>query len=185
MKKHGPWSIKQSASVYVDPFIDVTLDQVVRPDGRDGQHVVVRLKPGVCVLALDEHGCVQLTKEFHYGVGRDSLEAVSGGIEPGEDPLLTAQRELQEEIGLIADSWELMSTIDPFTTVVVSPTRLYLARGLSVVDTAPEGTEQIEKVALPLAHAVAKVLSGEITHAPTCVLLLLAARQSDGAFQRT
>ena len=179
MKPHGPWLIQQTSSVYVDPFIDVTLDQVIRPDGRDGQHVVVRLKPGVCVLALDDQGCVQLTKEFHYGVGRDSLEAVSGGIEPGEDALLTAQRELQEELGLIADSWEHVLTIDPFTTVVVSPTRLFLARGLTSVATALEGTEQIEKVVLPLATAVAKVLGGEITHAPTCVLLLLADRKFD------
>ncbi|MFK7767457.1 MAG: NUDIX hydrolase [Mariniblastus sp.] len=174
MTPHGPWKIKTSADVYTDPFIQVRLDQVVRPDGKDGQHVVVGMKPGVCVLAMDEENNVYLTSEFHYGVGRYSLEAVSGGIEPGEDPDLTAERELQEEIGLVAEHWEHVGTVDPFTTIVVSPTRLYIVRGLSTAEKNPEGTEQIETVVMPLDEAVKKVNSGEITHAPTCVVILQA-----------
>ncbi len=179
MQPYGPWTIKSQAKVYSDPFIDVRLDQVIRPDGDDGQHVVVHLKPGVCVLPIDQHRCVHLTREFHYGIGRESLEGVSGGIEPGEDPLLTAQRELQEELGLAAEDWQYLATVDPFTTVVVSPTRLYLARGLEEVATSPEGTELIEKVVLPLAEAVEQVLNGDITHAPTCVAILRAERMLD------
>ena len=174
MNSHGPWKIKTSDNVYVDAFISVRLDQVIRPDGNDGQHVVVHLKPGVCVLAVDENDCCHLTKEFHYGIGRDSIEGVSGGIENGDDPLSTAKRELQEEIGLHADIWEEQGSVDPFTTVVVSPTRLYIARGLSETARAPEGTEVIEKIVLPMEAALAQVMSGEITHAPTCVLILKA-----------
>ena len=174
MKPHGPWKIKKTDDVYKDAFIHVWLDQVVRPDGDDGQHVVVTMKPGVCVLAIDENNNVHLTSEFHYGVGRVSLEAVSGGIEPGEDPDLTAKRELQEELGLEAENWEYLTTVDPFTTIVVSPTRLYIATGLTEVETDLEGTEQIERVTLSLEEAVARVTRGEITHAPTCVALLMA-----------
>ena len=174
MKSHGPWKITDSNNVYVDPFIKVRLDQVIRPDGLPGQHVVVFMKPGVCVLALDENNRVHLTSEFHYGVGRVSLEAVSGGIEANEDPLVTAQRELQEELGLIAADWQFFNTVDPFTTIMVSPTRLYLARNLTEVENNLEGTEQIEKVVMPLEAAVEKVLSGEISHAPTCILIMRA-----------
>ena len=131
MKPHGPWKIKESNDVYRDPFIHVWLDLVVRPDGDDGQHVVVAMKPGVCVLAIDDERNLHLTKEFHYGVGRDSIEAVSGGIEQGEDPDRTAMRELEEELGLIADTLQFVTTVDPFTTIVVSPTRIYFATGLS------------------------------------------------------
>ena len=169
--------IKSTEQRYRDDYVDLRLDQVIRPDGRDGQHVVVHMKPGVCVLALDDEGQVHLTREFHYGVGRDSVEAVSGGIEPGEDPDLTAQRELQEELGLAARHWQRLTTVDPFTTIVVSPTTLYLATGLSAVPDAPEGTEQIETVVWPLAEALEAVQTGRITHAPTCVALLLAAAQ--------
>ena len=174
MKSHGPWKIRDTNNVYVDPFVEVRLDQVIRPDGLAGQHVVVFMKPGVCVLAMDEHNRVHLTSEFHYGVGRVSLEAVSGGIEENEDPLETAQRELQEELGLVAAKWQYLNTVDPFTTIMVSPTRLYLARDLNPVESNMEGTEQIEKVVMPLKTAVEKVTSGEISHAPTCILLLRA-----------
>jgi len=174
MIQHGPWKIKDSDDVYQDPFIKVRLDAVVRPDGKDGQHVVVEMKPGVCVLAMDESNNVYLTKEFHYGVGRYSIEAVSGGIEPDEDPDLTAQRELQEEIGLVAQQWEHVGTVDPFTTIVVSPTRLYIVRDLSEAPKSPEGTEIIETVVMPIDEAIELINRGEIAHAPTCVVLLQA-----------
>ena len=171
---HGPWTIKSTEQIYRDPFVELTLDQVVRPDGKDGQHVVVKIKAGVCVVAVDSDRNIHLTKEFHYAVGRDSIEAVSGGVEPGEDADLTAKRELQEELGLEAKSWKFLTTVDPFTTIMASPTRLYLATGLSEVDTDPEGTELIEHVVIPLADAAKMVASGEITHAPSCVAILMA-----------
>lgn len=174
MKTYGPWKITGTTEVYRDPFVNLKVDQVIRPDGLPGQHVVVGIKPGVCVLALDDQGNVRLTREFHYAIGRDSIEAVSGGIEPGEDADATAVRELQEELGLKANQMTYLTTLDPFTSCMVSPTRLYLATGLSEVSSNPEGTEQIETVVMPLAAAVQKVLAGEITHAPTCVLLLRA-----------
>jgi ADP-ribose pyrophosphatase len=174
---HGPWTIKSTEQIYSDPFVKLTLDQVIRPDGKDGQHVVVQIKAGVCVIAVDADRNVHLTKEFHYAVGRDSVECVSGGVEPDENADLTAKRELQEELGLIAASWKFMTTVDPFTTIMASPTRLYLATGLSEVETNPEGTEQIEHVVIPLAKAAEMVGDGRITHAPSCVAILFADRQ--------
>lgn len=171
MREHGPWKIKKTNDIYQDSFIHVWKDDVIRPDGIDGQHVVVTMKAGVCVLAVDDQNNLHLTNEFHYGVGRYSIEAVSGGIEPGEDADVTAVRELQEELGLKADRWQFLSTVDPFTTIMVSPTRLYFAQELTEVESEQEGTETIEKVILPLEEAWQKVIAGEITHAPTCVLI--------------
>lgn len=161
--------------MYADRYVQVELDQVIRPDNRPGQHVVVQMKAGVCVLPLDERGWVHLTSEFHYAIGRISLECVSGGIEPGEDPLETARRELQEELGLVAAAWRPLVKLDPYTTIIRSPVQLYLATGLSPAEAAPEGTELIDKVSLPLEEAVQRIHAGELTHAPTCVALLLAA----------
>ena len=178
---YGPWVINSTETVYRDPFVEVQVDQVVRPDKQNGQHVVVFIKPGVCVLPIDEEKNVYLTNEFHYAIGRESVEAVSGGIESNRDtsPLETAQRELAEELGLAAENWDHLTTLDPFTTPMASPTELYIATGLSNVPRAPEGTELIEMVKIPLSLAKQRVISGEITHAPTCVLLLLAADQLD------
>lgn len=175
MRIHGPWKILETREVYADRYVQVELDKVVRPDEQPGQHVVVQMKPGVCVLPLDERGWVHLTSEFHYAIGRISLEGVSGGIEPGEDPLETAQRELQEELGMVAEHWRPLVKLDPYTTIIRSPVQLYLATGLSQVEAEPEGTELIEIVSLPLERAVQLIHEGEITHAPTCVALLLAA----------
>lgn len=175
MTQHGPWVIKSSREVYRDPWVKLRRDEVVRPDGKDGSYVVVSLKPGVCVLAVGDDGTAYLTEEFHYGVGRVTLEAVSGGVEPGEDPLEAAKRELREEIGVEAGEWTDLGVVDPFTANVVSPTRLYLARGLSLVGDAPEGTEVIRRVAVPLTEAARKVLASEITHGPSCLVILKAA----------
>jgi ADP-ribose pyrophosphatase len=174
MRKHGPWQILATREIYRDPWIEVQRDEVIRPDGQPGSHSIVRLKPGVAVLALDGAGQVYLTEEFHYGIGRDALEVVSGGIEPGEDPLATAQRELAEELGIRAAEWIDLGSVDPFTTIVVSPTRLFLARSLSFGTAECDGTERIECRSLPLAAAVEQVLASGITHAPSCVLILKA-----------
>ena len=181
MRRHGPWTIKETNPVYQDPYVALRVDQVIRPDGNHGQHVVVQIKPGVCVIAMDSQQRLHLTREFHYAVGRESVEAVSGGIEPGEKPQLCAQRELQEELGLQAKSWQYLTTVDPFTTIMESPTQLYLATELTPVPKALEGTETIETVIMPIAEAVGAVESGLITHAPSCVAILMVSRLAKSA----
>jgi ADP-ribose pyrophosphatase len=175
MKQHGPWRIVESHHVYQDAWIRVRKDEVIRPDGKPGMHSVVTLKPGITVLAVDDDGNVYLTEEFHYGVGRTTVEAVSGGIEPDELPLGAAKRELREELGIEAEEWLDLGVVDPFTASVVSPTQLYLARKLRFGDQSPEGTEQIQCVKMTLAEAVQKVITSEITHGPSCVVILKAA----------
>lgn len=168
---HGPWKILKSTQVYSDPWMQVQKDDVIRPDGAPGTHSVARIKPGVCVLAYQDD-LVYLTEEFHYGVGRVTLEAVSGGRELDEPPLDCAQRELAEELGIVAETWEPLSTIDPFTASVVSPTSLFLATDLTFQKSAPEGTEEIRCICIPLAEAYQSVCSGTISHAPSCIAIL-------------
>jgi len=153
----------------------VERDEVIRPDGQPGTYATVRLKSGVCVVALDEQGQVHLTREFHYAVGRYTIEGVSGGMEPEEDPLQAARRELAEELGLAAQEWTHLGRIDPFTAAIHSTVDLFVARGLTDCGHAPEGTELIEHVVMPWQDAVQAVREGQITHAPTCVLLLRLA----------
>lgn len=173
---HGPWQILTRREVYRDPWIEVTRDEVIRPDGAPGSHCIVRMRSGVSVLAVDQHGAVHLTEEFHYAVGRTTIEAVSGGIEDGEDAAHSARRELEEELGITAGTWTDLGVCDPFTSIVVSPTRLFLAQELTFGATAHEGTERIRAVSFPLSVALEMVLDSRITHAPTCILILKAAR---------
>jgi ADP-ribose pyrophosphatase len=177
MRKHGPWSILKTETMYQDPWLKVTRDQVLRPDGSPGTYATVQLKSGVCVVGLDESGNVHLTREFHYAVGRITVEGVSGGIEPDETAEQAAERELTEEIGLTAKSWVRLGTIDPFTAAIESTVTMFVARDLTVVPPNPEATELIEHVTMPLTQAIQMVKQGEITHSPTCIILLHLALQ--------
>jgi len=168
---HGPWRILTTTNVYTDPWLQVKKDDEIRPDGLPGTHSVVTIKSGVCVLAWQD-GDVFLTEEFHYAVGRVTLEAVSGGRESNEPAQECAQRELAEELGIVAESWTELSTVDPFTASVVSPTTLFLATDLSFQKAAPEGTEQIRCVRLPIQEAYRSVCNGSITHTPSCITIL-------------
>ena len=178
MREHGPWKILKSEQMYSDPWIQLFRDQVERPDGKPGTYATVHLKAGVCVLAVDDLGNLHLTKEFHYAVGRVTIEGVSGGIESDESPATAATRELAEELGITAKRWTRLGTTDPFTAAVLSPVELYLAEDLSFNETNPEGTELIEHVIMSLDEAVQAVLSGVITHGPTCIGILRIALQN-------
>jgi ADP-ribose pyrophosphatase len=179
MLQHGPWRIHARREVYRDPWLTLTVDEVTRPDGSPGTFCVAEILHGVSVLALDADFSVHLTEEFRYAIGRDSLEVVSGGRDPGEEALAAAQRELREELGIEAGVWTDLGSVDPFTSMLRSPTRLFLAEQLSFGKPTREGTEEIRSVKLPLATAVQAVLHGRITHAPSCVLILnTALRQS-------
>jgi ADP-ribose pyrophosphatase len=170
----GPWQILQSHPIYKDPWIDVRKDDVIRPDGKPGTHSVVTIRSGVSVLLLDDDGFVYLTEEFHYGVGRYTLEVVSGALDEGEDPRAGAAREAREELGITARDWIPLGLFDPFTTMINSPTRLFLARGLSFGASAPEGTEQIRCVKTSFAEAVEMTMDSRITHGPSCTAILKA-----------
>ncbi len=171
MRKHGPWTITHTRLVYEDPWLSLRRDECLRPDGAPGSYSTVHLKPGVCVLAV-EQPWVYLTQEFHYAVGRETIEGVSGGIEPDESAEQAARRELREELGIEADQWEHIGQVDPFTAAVYSPTQLWIASRLRFVPRELEGTEVIQTVRTRIEQAVSWVEDGTISHAPTCVLLL-------------
>lgn len=172
MRQHGPWQIVESHLIYKDPWIELRKDDVIRPDGNPGTHALATIKSGVAVLPLDDDGFVYLTEEFHYGVGHDTIEVVSGGIEPGEETLRAAQRETQEELGITAREWIPMGRVDPFTTLAISPTSLFLARGLTFGEHGQEATERIRCYKTELTTAVEMVLNSVITQGPSSVLIL-------------
>src|SRR3954462_14665207 len=100
MREHGPWKVLSTREVHRDPWLALTVDDVIRPDGSSGTFSVVHVVPGVSVLALDDDGNAHLTEEFRYAVGRTSLEVVSGARDAAENPLDAARRELKDELGI-------------------------------------------------------------------------------------
>lgn len=173
-RKHGPWTINSSTVKYDHDLLKINEDQVTRPDGSPGVYATARVKPGVSVLAVDDEGFAYLAKEFRYAVGRESLETVGGAIDEGERAEDAARRELREELGIEADEFIALGRVDPMTSLIDSPSHLFLARGLRFVEKRQEGSERIETIKLALAEAARLVYGDEITHGASCVLILRA-----------
>ena len=175
-RKHGPYTIKGSECRYRDDFVEFRVDEVVRPNGESGRYATMRMLPGVAVLAVDDEGVAYLVRQFRYAVGKESVEVVQGAVDEGEEAPAAARRELKEELGIEAEELTDLGPLDAVTSQVFSPSRLFLARGLTFTKHEREPTERLQPLKLPLAEAVRMVMDGRITQATTSVLILKAAR---------
>jgi ADP-ribose pyrophosphatase len=173
-KKYGPWLIKKSISKYKNPWIEVIEDQVVNPSGQDTIFGVVKMKPGLSVLALDDANNVYLTREFHYALGDYNYEVVNGGIEPKENVLTAAKRELKEELGITAKTWISLGRTQPFTTAVKADMDQFLARNLKFGKAKNDKNEIIKLIKVPFTKAIKMVMNNQITHSPSALLILKA-----------
>jgi 8-oxo-dGTP pyrophosphatase MutT (NUDIX family) len=173
-RRNEPWTVLGSEAVYRNDFIEVVEDKVRRPDGGPGTYATVAMKPGVAVLVLDRDGAAVLTRQFRYALGRESIEAASGGVEEGDGPMESASREAREELGAEGGEWTDLGRIDLDTSIVRCPVALFLARDPTWTRPGREGTEAISTLSVPFGEALRMVGDGRITHAPTCVLLFKA-----------
>ena len=172
-RKNGPWTIKESQSIFKNDFIEVINDKVIQPDGKNGEYAIVEMKPGVCTLAIDDENNVYLTKQFRFALGAESLEVIAGGMDEG-NPLENAKREAKEEMGIEAEEWIDLGKVETDTSIVHSPAHFFVARKLKLSKSEREGTEAMQPVKIPFDEAVKKVLNGEIVHALSCFLIMKA-----------
>lgn len=176
----NPWTTRSSRVVYDNPWITVREDDVVRPDGADGIYGVISTRVATGVVAVDDDRVV-LVGQWRYPLEQYSWEIVEGGTDDGETPEQAAARELQEEAGLVAEHWEpLGGPVHLSNCFSAEEGRLYLARGLTEVGAAPDGTEELARRWLPVDDALALVDDGTITDAMSVVALLRYARRQRG-----
>jgi 8-oxo-dGTP pyrophosphatase MutT (NUDIX family) len=134
-----------------------------------------RLATGV--VALTEANEVVLVGQYRFATGNYSWEIVEGGADPGEDGLTAIKRELREEAGLEAKDWQKLGPNIHLSNCHSSEVaELYLARDLTTVAAAPEHTEELKVIKLPLADAVLAVADGEITDAMTIIAVMRLER---------
>ena len=173
----NPWQTLGSRMVYKNPWLSIREDRVIRPDGSEGIYGVVDTRIATGVVALSPDQDIFLVGQYRYPTKMYSWEIIEGGTDDGEDPLSAAKRELEEEAGLVADTWsQLGGEIHLSNCITSERCYIYLAEGLRNVKACPEGTEVLTIKKLPFADALAMVDSGEIVDAVSIMGILRAQR---------
>lgn len=176
--RRGPWHQLDQQTVYDNPWITVTHENVLTPAGTPGIYGVVHFKNrAVGVVPLDADNNVWLVRQFRYPLGQHSIEIPEGGSPLEEDMLATAQRELKEETGLTAARWEHLLDLHTSNSVTDESGAIFLARGLTRGEMALEATEDIEVLCVPLEEAINWIFAGKITDSLTIMGLLAVERQ--------
>lgn len=173
----SPWKTLSSRTVYDNPWIRVSEDQVTRPDGLPGIYGVVHFKNlAIGVIAIDAEGYVHLVGQYRYVLNRYSWEIPEGGCPEGEDPLVAAQRELAEETGFQARAWELLGEADLSNSVTDERALWFLATDLVQAEAKPDGSEVLAHRRVSLDEALKMIDRKEITDALSILGLLHYAR---------
>lgn len=148
-------------------IVDVTTDMVRLSNGEITMREVVHHPGGVCVAAVDRDGRVAVVRQFRYPFGAHLLELPAGKLEPDEDPLSAAMRELSEETGLEADDWQALGRLYTSPGFSTETLYLYLATGLHQGEAHPDPNEFLDVERLPLAELADMIARGEVADAKT------------------
>jgi 8-oxo-dGTP pyrophosphatase MutT (NUDIX family) len=162
----NPWKILDQRTVYDNPWIQVTEFEVLNPSGGQGIYGKVHFKHlAVGILALDAEMHIYLVGQYRFVLGQYSWEIPEGGGNTDEDPLDAAKRELLEETGLQAGTWDKLLTLHLSNSVSDELAVIYLARELEQHKPRPEETEALTIKKVSFDEALAMLDSGTITDA--------------------
>ncbi len=156
-------------TIYKGKVVTLNIDTVALPNGVTVDLEIVRHPGAAAVVPLKDDGTVVLIRQFRHAAGGFIYEIPAGKLHPGEDPLACASRELEEEIGWKASSFELLASIftaPGFTDEVI---RVYQATGLARGRQQLDRDEVLEIVEMPLPEAIRKIDDGTIRDAKTIV----------------
>jgi ADP-ribose pyrophosphatase len=162
--------------IYAGRVVTLRLKYLDQPDGSRRLREIVEHAPGAAVVALDDAGQVLLVRQSRPAVGVELLELPAGLVEPGEQPIDCAARELNEETGYRA------ARLEPLVSFYTSPgfstelLHVFVATQLTLSPVLGDEEEEIELVRMPLEAAIGQVLNGEISDAKTVAGLLAYAR---------
>lgn len=164
----------EESILYEGRVFTVSKARVLLPNGQEAVRERVGHNGGAGILPISDHGTVYLVRQYRFGVDQLLLEIPAGKLEPGEDPLLTAARELTEEVGFYPEK------ITPLGPMILSPaylgeiTYLFLGEQLRPEKHALDEDEFLEVVEIGCQKAYEMVLSGEITDGKTQAAILKA-----------
>lgn len=174
----NPWRTLSGEVKYDNPWITVTEYQVINPSGGKGIYGKVHFKnKAIGIIPIDNELNTWLVGQYRYTLSAWHWEIPEGGGKLDEPALSSAQRELREETGLIAEKWSEIVHLHTSNSVTDEEGHIFLAEELTAGASALEETEADLKVwKLPLREALQMVLDGKITDSMSIMAILKVAR---------
>nr|WP_239024305.1 NUDIX hydrolase [Ramlibacter humi] len=164
-------------------FLHVVRDHVRLPDGGEATREFV-LHPGaVMVVPLLDDGRVVLEKQYRHPVGRVMIEFPAGKIDPGEDHLACAKRELLEETGYSAREWACAGELHPVISYATEFIGIWFARGLTPGERRLDHGEFLDVFTATPQELSEWCRTGEVTDAKTLVAALWLQNVLSGAWK--
>jgi len=166
----------QSEHVYRGKLIGLRVDTVELASGHRTLREIVEHGGAIAVVAIDADERVILVRQFRKAMEQTLLEIPAGTLKREEDPLDCARRELEEETGSGADTWQKLGFFYTSPGFCTEGMHVYLATALRPAGREPDEDEIIEVVPVPLSDVTALIERGEIRDAKSIAGLLMALR---------
>jgi ADP-ribose pyrophosphatase len=156
-------------NIYTGKVVILNIDTVTLPNGATVDLETIRHPGAAAVVPVKDDGTVVLIRQFRHAAGGFIYEIPAGKLQPREDPLHCAARELEEEVGYRASSFELLSSIFTAPGFADEVIHVYKATGLTTGRQQLDPDEVLDIIEMPIAEAVNKIEDGTIRDAKTIV----------------
>jgi ADP-ribose pyrophosphatase len=173
LERHPDVRYEQAERVHRGRIFDLTRLVVRLPSGRAQRLELIEHCGAVAVIARDPAGRLLVVRQFRAAAGDWLEEIPAGRREPGEDPLTTARRELEEETGYRARRWTHLRTFLPAPGFVTERIHLFEAEDLQPVEGERLPTDPDEELEV-LWRTPEELLGCPTTDAKTLIAALLA-----------
>lgn len=161
-------------TVYQGRAFRVLKDNVTLENGRTVNMDVVRHPGAAAIVAVAQNGSVFLLKQYRYAVGGFIWEIPAGTLDAGEAPLDCAKRELIEETGFGAESWQKLGALTPAPGYTDEIIHIYLAENIVSARQNLDPDEILDVHQVPFEVALDMIRKGEIADGKTVAGIFLA-----------
>lgn len=156
-------------NIYTGKVITLNVDTVQLPNGVTVDLETIRHPGAAAVVPVKDDGMVVLIRQFRHAAGGFIYEIPAGKLASGEDPLHCASRELEEEVGYRASTFELLSSIFTAPGFADEVIHVYKATGLTKGRQHLDRDEVLDVIEMPLSEAITKIEDGTIRDGKTIV----------------